>query len=127
MLVIMEISGPISHGFPAIPDWYPIVNLRGRKYVEVDVNFNGTVRELKESICEMFPDDRARPENIRLSYIDANFVNNDILRLVGLDGNFVWSNIMITGRNSAYGGKYKTKKRNKKQVKKSKKRKTRRR
>lgn len=97
------------------------------KYIELDVDFNDTVGQLKQKICDAFPDDRVQPDSINIS--GMNHLNDTtILRTAGYDGQTNWSGIVITRRAADQGGGYNRIKRKSKKSKSNKRRsKTRRR
>ena len=104
MIVVMQISGPIADGILPVPAGYPFA---GQKFLEVDVNFSGTIKQLKEAICEELPGDSVEPDGINLIYRGRiiPFPDTAILNDHGLNGNLNWSNIVITGKTAHGGGK----------------------
>ena len=102
MRVVMRINGPIADGIQPVPAGRPYA---GQKFLGVEVDFSGTIRQLKEDICEALPGDSAEPDGINLIYGGRinPFPDNAILNNHGLNGNLNWSNIMITGE-TAHGG-----------------------
>tara|TARA_B110000046_G_scaffold155884_1_gene166422 strand:+ start:127 stop:534 length:408 start_codon:yes stop_codon:yes gene_type:complete len=127
MIVAMKITGQIADGIQAVPDNLPN---GGQKFLEVEVDFNGTIKKLKEAICEELPGDNVQPDDINLGRIN-HLPDNAILNNNGLDGNYIWSKIIITGQTAYGGGKRKKirktkKRRSKKRRGKSKKRKSKR-
>ena len=114
MKVVMRITGPIADGIQPVPANLPYA---GQKFLEVNVNFSGTIKDLKENICEALPGDTILPNSINLGRIN-HLPDDTILNNYGFDGNYNWSNIIITGPTSHGGGK-------RKKIRKTKKRKLR--
>lgn len=116
MQVTMKITGPIANGIPAQPDNLPGA---GQKFIDVEVNFSGTVKDLKESICEALPGDSVQPDDIIMDRIN-HLQDNDILNDFGFDATYNWSNITISARPSQDAGGKKKKRKTKRKPKKRK-------
>ena len=77
------------------------------------MDFNGTIKKLKEDICEALPGDNIQADDINLGGIN-HLPDNAILKDNGLDGSYNWSNIVIRGQTAHGGGKRKKRRKTKK-------------